>query len=438
MLNRIRSRKGSQEAAAMEEASSSKLLVLPKERSLDSRICTLAHPRTGKPSRYLFDPEKGIYEFTRIAAPKAACRSWLVHSRHAQAKHRYQSTQSLNSNDEGKEPGLVQETTPTEGEASAQVISKPEILVATHVDPLFLVLPALCNQTSSKGDSKRMFLSLDDYLDKLEAGSKHFRKVLQTDHIKIELLSRINAVCDTVDAGDEKTYRLNDAKLLQELLSKAESVRASGLPPSMENHFVQKALKIPVMGLQLDDNDPSETPTSQGEAQSNPPAMESQTSTATSASSTSAASMATGITTPDVAEVPAREELESLLRLRVALQYMMLSYIPQSYAATLNSMLASNESSVNFKPLDDHLEYLARLRADALASRSFGDFSRKRNSYEDDDLAEARAEKKRKKEEDEKKKKAESKAMRDLKKVDVKGMKKMSDFFGKGAVAKKK
>ena len=418
----------------MEQVSSSKLLVLPKERSSDSQICTLAHPRTGKPSRYLFDPEKGIYEFTRIAAPKSACRSWLVHSRHAQAKPGIQSI----SDDQGREPGLVQETTPTEDEASAQVISKPEMLVATHIDPLFLTLPALRNQTTSKGDSKRMFLSLDDYMDKLEAGSKHFRRVLQTENIKSELLDRMHAVCDTVDAGDEKMYRLNDGKFLQEILSKAESVKASGLPASMENHFVQKALKVPVMGLQLDDNDPSETSTSQGEAQSDPPAMESQASTATSASSTSAVSMATAITTPDVEEIPAKDELESLLRLRIALQYMMLSYIPQSYVATLNSILASDESPVNFKPLDDHLEYLAKLRADALASRSFGDFSRKRNTYEDDDLAEARAEKKRKKEEDEKKKKAESKATRDLKKVDVKGMKKMSDFFGKGAVPKKK
>lgn len=417
----------------MGEASSSKLLVLPEERSSDSRICTLAHPRTGKPSRYLFDPEKGIYEFTRIAVPKSGCRSWLIHSRHAQAKSGVQSS----SNDQGREPVLAQETM-TEDEASAQVISKPEMLVATHVDPLFLILPALCNPTSSKGESKRMFLSVDDYTDNLETGSKHFRTLLQTETFKFELLNRVNAVCDTVDAGDEKMYRLNDGKVLKELLSKAESVKASGLPPSMENHFIQKALKIPVMGLQLDDNDPSETPTGQGEAQSDPPAMESQTSTATSASSTSAASIATGITTPDVAEIPAKDELESLLRLRVALQYMMLSYIPQSYAATLNSMLASENSPVNFKPLDDHLEYLAKLRADALASRSFGDFSRKRNTYEDDDIAEARAEKKRKKEDDEKKKKAESKAMRDLKKVDVKGMKKMSDFFGKGAVSNKK
>jgi len=57
----------------------------------------------------------------------------------------------------------------------------------------------------------------------------------------------------------------------------------------------------------------------------------------------------------------------------------------------------------------------------------------------DDEAAETRAEKKRRKEEEEKRKKAgESRGLRDLKKVNVTGMKKMSDFFGKGAVTKTK
>lgn len=58
--------------------------------------------------------------------------------------------------------------------------------------------------------------------------------------------------------------------------------------------------------------------------------------------------------------------------------------------------------------------------------------------YEEDDAAETRAEKKRRKEEEEEKKKAgESRGIRDLKKVDTKGMKKMSDFFGKAAAVKR-
>ena len=58
--------------------------------------------------------------------------------------------------------------------------------------------------------------------------------------------------------------------------------------------------------------------------------------------------------------------------------------------------------------------------------------------YEEDDAVETRAEKKRREEEEVKRKKAgESRGIRDLKKVDTKGMKKMSDFFGKAAAKKK-
>ncbi|KAL8964250.1 MAG: hypothetical protein Q9183_004588, partial [Haloplaca sp. 2 TL-2023] len=89
-------------------------------------------------------------------------------------------------------------------------------------------------------------------------------------------------------------------------------------------------------------------------------------------------------------------------------------------------------------PLDDHLARIATLRAEVLATRSLSDFSRKRNMGDDDEAAEDRAEKRRKKEEEEKRAKVGlSKGIRDLQKVDVKGMKKMSDFFGKKPVGKK-
>ncbi len=58
---------------------------------------------------------------------------------------------------------------------------------------------------------------------------------------------------------------------------------------------------------------------------------------------------------------------------------------------------------------------------------------------EDDEALGIRAEKKRKKEEEDKRKKSgESRGVRDLKKVDTTGMKKLSDSFGKGAPGNKK
>ena len=101
-------------------------------------------------------------------------------------------------------------------------------------------------------------------------------------------------------------------------------------------------------------------------------------------------------------------------------------------------MLLSNECSFDFTKLQAHLIELEKFRAQALASRSAEDFSLKRSAYDEDDLEASRAEKKRKQEEEEKKKKMESRGVKDLKKVNTTGMKKMSDFFSKGQAAKKK
>jgi hypothetical protein len=112
------------------------------------------------------------------------------------------------------------------------------------------------------------------------------------------------------------------------------------------------------------------------------------------------------------------------------------SYLPATLCSRIDEMLASPESPLDFKPLTDRIREIAALRAEALASRTLTDFSRK--SGLDDEEVESRAEKKRKKEDEDKKAKAlESRGVRDLKKVNTTGMKKMSDFFGKAAPKKK-
>lgn len=107
------------------------------------------------------------------------------------------------------------------------------------------------------------------------------------------------------------------------------------------------------------------------------------------------------------------------------------SYIPDPLCTRLDEILASPESPIDFKPLQDRLQHIAALRAEALATRSLGDFSRKRGA-DDIDAAEVRAEKKQREEEDKKKQKAgQSRGVKDLQKVNTNGMKKMSDFFKK-------
>ena len=418
------------------------LLMLPKGTSSSARICTLAHPRTEKPSRYYFCPQKGIFEFTRIAAPNSTCHSWLI----APKVHKIQPVNSTLGSGSGKGatlecghtlPEINGEAIGSKSASEGYVIKAPDFLVATPIDPLFLLLPSL--------QSKKLFLSVDDILDDLCDSSKHFKQAVTNECTRVALEERMNVVCDVVEGGDEKMYRLNARKLLNELLIKAKAVVALGLPRSMEDKFINKALETPVMGLKQDQSSLSDAAgASQDELSAPAPlpseSTDSQLSVVTSESAASDSSTQTDVTAPHQDPVPVvSDDVEHALRIRTALSYMISVYTPASLAATLIHKLYSEDGPINFKPLDDHLAHVAKVRSEMLASRSPSDFSRKRNMNEDDEAAETRAEKKRKKEEEEKRKKAgESRGIRDLKKADTSGMKKMSDFFGKGVAAKKK
>ena len=325
------------------------------------------------------------------------------------------------------------------------IVKNAEMLIATPMDHLFLLLPSFINESSAKSTtSKRLFLSADDLLEKLSEKSKHFNCISRHEQTRLKLEQRLRAVCDTVDAGDEEMYRLSDEKLLHELVRKAKTMIAKGLPASMEERFIRKALETPLMAVKHEESSASDATMSQKDMQTPASivseAVDSQTSTTSAESMSSALSTTTEMTVPeDIAPAVDASELYYLLRLRTALSYTISSYVPPAIAKSLTMLISSGKSQVDFKALDERLANIAKMRAEALASRSFGDFSRKRSMYEDDDAAETRAEKKRKKEEEEKRKKAsESRGIKDLKKVDTKGMKKMSDFFGKATAAKKR
>ena len=423
-----------------------KMLILPKGISSNARICTLAHPRTSKQSRYYFCPDRGTFEFTRIAAPKSSCHSWLLaqQNRHdnpvADLENEKPPTQPDHANEiQGGGNNGLSEVDGAQGYKSISlgyIVKTPEFFVATPIDPLFLLLRSL--------QSKKLFLSADDIFDDLCESSKHFREISNNDRMRGSLEERLNAVCDVVEAGDEKMYRLSAQKLLNELLTKAKAMVVRGLPTSMEERFVHKALETPVMGLKREQSSQSDiVGTTQDEVSVSTPvpseARDSQSSTTTSESAASDSSTQTTVSVPDQDRVSTVSgEIKHLLRIRTAFSYMISTYVPASLGTTLNRQLSSDDSPVNFKPLDVQLAQIAKMRSEVLASRSLSDFSRKRSMNEDDEAAETRAEKKRKKEEDEKRKKVgESRSIRDLKKVDTSSMKKMSDFFGKG-VSKKK
>ena len=432
---------------------SPQLLVLPEDRSPEARICTLAHPRTSKPSRYYLDPGKGVYEFTKVAAPRKIYRSWLIGRPTEFTNGNVVAEESLTQPsgsllqtgdflDNCEVPISRKTGTSHSGSISdGYVMKNAELLIATPIDYLFLLLPSFASSPSAKSPSaKRLFISADDLLETLCDNSKHIHQLLDHRPTRQALEDRMAAVCDTVDAGDEKMYRLNDERLLNELVLKARIMIANGMPKSMEEKFIRRALESPIMTVKHEESIISKNESQVVTPPSESIASDSQASANNSVLTSSAASSVdTEITIPGGSNPATSEsELYHLLRMRTALSYMISVYIAPALTATLSSLLSSERSPINFKPLDERLSYIAELRADALASRSLGDFSRKRSGLEDDEAAESRAEKKRKKEEEEKKKRAnESRNLRDLKKVDTSGMKKMSDFFGKKAASKK-
>ena len=373
-----------------------------------------------------------MYEFIRIAASKGVCQSWLLGP--------WGSTQETvcdekDASDEG--PTTLDQS----GTGNGYTVKSPEIFIATPIDPLFLVLPAFLSQSPSTKppDLNHLFLSIEDLLESLGKSSKHAEQTLSHELFRQTVEARIVVICDTVEAGDEKMYRLNLEKLLEELLLKTKKIVKSGLPASIEEKFVRKALEAPVIVQSREQSSFSQaTKASQEEitvAESAPlNSAESQSSSTTVETTISISSAVTEVTIPEIGNSgTTTDEVRHLLRLRTAFSYIVSAYLPSFIANALTLKLASPASPIDFTPLNNQLAHLASLKAQALALRSLSDFSRKRSANDgDDEAVEARAEKKRKEEEEDKRKKAwESRGVRDLKKVNVTGMKKMSDFFGK-------
>lgn len=403
----------------------SKTFILPTSTSDDARFVSLPNPRTGALNRYFFCPEKGVYEFTVVAPSPQQTRSILFTSKPNNAP-----------NSEG-------DTVPVTSGGKGNVAKVAELLVATPIDFVFFMVPLLCPSESTQ--AKKLFQPLDDIIDSQDELPKHFHYVLYNNTFREALNARVGAICDTVEAGDEKMFRFNETKFLKDLVSKAERMVAQGLPASLEERFIRQALVAPMMAVKRENPTGATPSNNEDEGESQPEKQESQPATprATSSDSTTSGTGETNESTPATEptlipdEPTAPDSITHLLRISTALAFMKESYIPPFICTRLDEILASPESPLDFKPLQERLEHIAKLRAEALASRSLGDFSRKRGA-EDEDAAEARAEKRRKEEEEKKKKTAMlSRGVKDLQKVNTSGMKKMSDFFGKPAAKKK-
>lgn len=427
-----------------ESSNPPQLFILPDNISQEARIVTFKNPRYLTETRYLVCPERGFYEFTKVGAPKTTPRSWLLSPQEI-TRTVEDDKCTAGSDAKGK----------TEDISKGYVTKSANMFIATQVDPLFLVLPALAPKPTSKGSEpeKKLYLSGEDYIDRIGAKSNQLKTILRIEAVRALLESRMGAICDTVDAGDETMFRMNETKLLKEMMLKAQRMSRNGLPESMEEKFVRKALEVPMLSIKRDEGFmheliKGEEDAALAESGISTPTTESdnsQASVLTAASSSTEISTAAASFSSDTTIVASKLELvkpiidapdgiADLLRLRTAFSFICSSYLQPHLTATLKGLLSSPDTSpTDFSPLDTHLAHLAKLRQDAVAARSLNDMSRKR-TLEDDEEDESRAEKKRKRDEEEKRKKAgESRGVKNLKKVNTVGMKKMSDFFKKKA-----
>lgn len=394
------------ESARLEPSSNNPPLtfVLPQGASSDARVVTLSNPASSTPTRYLFCPEKGIYEFTKITASNKTPRSLLIAP--------VRSTTEASDNESIVSTGYA--------------VQNADLYIATPIDPLFVLLPALI---PAAGSHEQLFLTIDDHLDKLAENAKHLSHLLRSTKMQQSLEERADSVCDNVDLGHEKMFRLSNEKLLAELVSKAQRVVANGLPASIETHFVQEALRIPMMAVQRTESQDEENPTPDPDS-STPSAATEQSQPSQSSAVTEATSLASASdSTPD--------SITELLRLRTALNMILSNYIPSTLHTSLNTLLKSSSSPVDFAPLHAHLDHIADAKRRAQALRSLSDnISRKRSTMNDEEAEEREATKRRKKEEEEAKKKNMSRGVKQLGKVNTTGMMKLSSFFAK-APAKK-
>jgi Ydr279p protein family (RNase H2 complex component) wHTH domain/Ydr279p protein triple barrel domain len=419
------------------------IFILPSDTSKDARFVLLKNPRDGERRRYFFCPLKGLYEMTKICADTYDFRSVMFapgSEPNTSETKSMQEKMNTRTNESGCATG--DKSTIFKGGSFEGYINKSaQMFVATPFDPIFILLPLLDPPaaTSRTQPGEGLFRPYDDILDEQLQEDGHLRHVLTDRTFRPTLLRALNCICDSVDAGDEQMYRLSMQKLSEYLLSKARRAVQRGLPASMEERFVTRSLEVPMLSVQRQEGVAIST---SGETDVTPvyhtPDVSECQSSASSTTTTVAFSEASAATSVGIFDNVPPTNLQYLQRLRTAMSFITASYLDPKRGAKLAVMISEGKQSPNFDPLDEHLQQLAKLRAEAFASRSFSDFNKKRN-LEDDEAAEERAEKKRKLQEEEKRKKSqESRGVRDLKKANVSGMKKMSAFFAKGPTAKPK
>jgi hypothetical protein len=372
-----------------------KVCVLPKDATEGSQVVYLIHPATSSPAAFLFSPGNGrIFELTKVSAPRKAARSWLI---------------------TGDESGRKE---PPTGLQKGYVVRDADMLLATPFDPVFFLTPLLA---TGKLQGKASFRLGDDYLETLSEKSTSLARLLRNSHFGKILLRRLETISDIQDIGDDNVYRPSQVKLATLLVQKAcRMIEPKVWSASMDEGMVKKELDIPSMQVQQAPKDATPMEDEAGNENTVNVGKKMQEIKA------------------DTTVAPAVIER---MRLRKALDYLLSTYVSPMLKTDLEAQLLdenvkSTSDLLDFTLLNEHLDKVKNAKAEAVALRSLSDNISRKRGRDDDEAADIREEKKRKKEEDDKKAKMESRASKQLKKVDTTGMKKMSSFFTKAPTKK--
>ncbi|KAI5805545.1 ribonuclease H2, subunit B [Peziza echinospora] len=406
----------------------------PSSANSQSTILTLPHPSTGIPTRFLHHPSRGIFEIKKIASPSTIPQSWLVTPLAVDPKEeedspssepQFQSKESTQPTSlsplkiTNNKPPPSSTSTSTTWVKTGQTISDPTLYICTPLDPLFLLLPPLLPQNR--------FLLLEDITESLSEAnplSKHWTQILSSQITSDLISSRIKSISDTADAAGSPSYRINKTKVLRILAGKCEKMAKAGVfPRSMEEEFVKKALAKPVVEFRgvpaaekaEEKEEEGEEKLKEGEKKKEDERKENIDPAATAPPPAE--------TSPTLNIPP---EMARLLKLRLSAQILS-GYLTPALSRELSAHL---ESVHDFKPLDEYILELNKLKQDITLARA-GDYSMKRSAEDEDESHDRRKKRRMEEEEEKKRKKNTSGGIKALAKVNTKGMAKMTSFFQK-------
>lgn len=377
-----------------------RLCVLPKGLSDHARIISL--PRKLSMARYVLCPERGCFEFTTVGGDKT-CQSWLVTS-----------------------PNLGEVEPHVEEEA--YILREPRLLVATPIDPLFLILPMMA---AADAKCPGVFRTITDILyDEATTRWQALRQLLvdsQWHSIVQQLEMAVAEVSELLSLGDEEdaTYRLSSSKLAACLLQKAIRAAEESFPASLEERFVKQAVELPICDVVVY-QDAIESNDSRGSTHPTDASEDTLDSRTTAGPGTTAAA---SVADPTSSRIEPTENLNSLLRVRTTFDFMLRSYIPPGLHQQINDALSELNGILDFAPLVKYEAQLASRRTELQALRTLSDNISRKRKLEDEEAADKAEEKRRRKEEEEARKKSVSHGVKKLMKADTSGMKKLSSFF---------